>query len=120
MDVRVVVDSLVFGQFDDHPVGTDPDLVQQIECASVEKKFVAQAIEAGIDEQLSRKLQFRKPPEYCFATSLFQFLSQTMTFGGFEELFRRVQGAINRAANQAFEGDVRMRAKIDDGLKNTA
>jgi len=118
MNVAAFIDALVFGQLDDDAAGADADLVQKIERATVEKQFVAQTIRAGIDEQLSRQLQFCETAEYCFTTDLLQLPSQTMPFSRSEKLLRRTQGACRRAADQSFKGDVGMRAKVDDRLKH--
>jgi len=118
MNVAAFIDALVFGQLDDDAAGADADLVQKIERAAVEEQLVTEAIRTGIDEQLSRQLQFCETAEYRFTTDLLQLSSQTMPLSGSEKLLRRTQGACRRAADKSFKGDVGMRAKVDDGLKH--
>ena len=118
MDVGIVVDALVLGQLDHHPAGADADLVQQVDGAAVEDQLVVETIEAGIDEQLAGQLQLGECAKDRLAARLFELAADAVALGGGEERQRRVQRRAERTADQPFVADVRMRAKVDDRLKN--
>ena len=48
-----------------------------------------------------------------FAAGVLECFSQPVAFCGFKKRLREVQRSVRRAANQTFEADVGMRAKID-------
>ena len=119
MNVREILDPLIFCQLDDHSIWRQADLVKQVECSAVLKELIVKAIDAGIDEELAGKLQSRKGAEDRFAARAFQNLSSPMALGGLKECLRRMQCAVVRSANQALEGDIGLRTEVYDRLKES-
>ena len=117
LTLRMVVDALVFGELDDHARRTDADLVQQVDGAAVEDEVVVETVGARVDEQLAGQLPLCEGAKDRLAARLFEPAAPAVALGGGEELRRRVQRAVRRAAYQPFETGVGVRAKVDDRLE---
>jgi hypothetical protein len=114
---RVVIQQALFGQLDHATVGRHARLRGVVEEAYGEVRLFVDRIGGDVDEQQPRDTLGRKALERALDAEEVELQLHAAATGGLEQILRRVQPAVGRAAGQRLEAADAARARVDDGLE---
>ena len=114
---RVVIQQAFFGQLDHAAVRRHVRLRRVIEEARGEARLLVDGVRRNVDEQEPGDARGRETLEGALDAEEVELQLHAALARRLEQVLRRVQPAVGRAAGQRFEAADAARARIDDGLE---
>ncbi len=114
---RVVIEQAFFGQLDDAAVGRHVRLSGVVEEARGEARLFVDGVRRDVDEQQPGDARGRKTLERALDAQEIELQLHAALARRLEQVLRRVQPAVGRAAGQCLEAADAAGARVDDRLK---